>query len=477
MTSFRRYPEYVNLEDSSKKLREVFNKLRYGRALQNKYLYLESSGAYNWAHVERKLGLAVNEETLVDEHFNNIDSIIRDQSNCKSYDIISLGCGSGTDDMAIINFVYAKMAENFSITTIDLSFNLLVKGTSQIHSKISEKNINDKVDILGICCDFENLENAKSYLETRRRNKVRLFHLLGLTIGNNFEIQLLRKITDIMDEEDYLLISVDLSAEDDKALKNSAKAYNSGEESILVDKFLLGPLNMSMNFHVNKRNREPFLYTKICPNINGERDNQSTEIDYLVNGYLPLLIKSKEEGGLNQYSNIEDTVTFTRYYQFGDHKVLCDYSNKYKFDPFNKFIFNLYGLGIYLEPVEGVLDFGIRDDLMAKCDPFQYLVLLKKTDPAQHENYVNSISEEIKNYLVYTEDTNLDVEVYNNLKESGVYEYIVDQNIHILRTIISKLSLSKIKKIQPPPTNEHNNKKKYKEFSDNIIELIVSNTT
>ncbi|WKZ70030.1 MAG: L-histidine N(alpha)-methyltransferase [Melioribacteraceae bacterium] len=481
MTDFRLYPEYVNLENTSKKLSEVFSKLRQGKPLQNKYLYLDSSGANNWSNVEGTLGLSQNEENLLEQHYEEIDNTIRELSNCKSYDIISLGCGTGTDDKTIINTIYGKMENQFSISTIDLSLDLLHKGTYNIYKEILGKYIKSKVDILGICCDFENLENAKSYLETRERNETRLYHLLGLTIGNNKELWLLKKIHDRMKNGDYLLLGVDLSADDTKALANSEAAYNVGNASTYVDEFLLGPLNFSTSFHVNRKYKDPFLHTKIKYSI-----EQCDEIDYLINGFKPILLKSRYSDNTdysnknnskdsNKFSDIKNTVTFTRYYKFGPAQILCDYSNKYKADSFIEFINNLFGNNVFLKPVTGITKFGLREDLLGKHEPYQYLVLLRKVDPKQSIEEVDSLVKEVNNFLNYFENSKIDIDLLNQLKDNHIYDYLEKPDVILLRNAIFSLDRMNYEKLAPPSKQSYNDKEVYQSFCNNLISFVNTN--
>ena len=82
------------------------------------------------------------------------------------------------------------------------------------------------ISVLGISCDFEKLKSAKQIIQMKRRNKTALFHLLGLTIGNYKERGLLRKIASVINDGDYLLISVDICADDENNLALSKKSYD-----------------------------------------------------------------------------------------------------------------------------------------------------------------------------------------------------------------------------------------------------------
>jgi uncharacterized SAM-dependent methyltransferase len=380
MRQLNKYPEYHYLERPEKIVETVIKQLREGKTIENKYLYLESIGAKNWSAVEKVLQLCENEESLLQEYFPRIDRLIKDHTQNRLYDIVSLGCGTGTDDISILE--HSAMTGHFSMITIDLSWCILEQGTTKIFNYLRPKmNPQSDVNVLGICCDFNSLTKAKEVVRARRKNKVMLFHLLGLTIGNSHEINILKNISSIMESNDFLLLSVDLSASDKEALKSAINAYGNPNALPAVNNFLLGPLNFSTYFDTDKQNpsNDPSLKTTIVLN-----DNQ---IDYSFKDYWPKIIKTTSEDiecKQTGFSDIEKTVSLVRLYQFGNEKknqLLCDYSNKYDRGAFEKFIRSLADnneINLSLPSGVGMFEFGVSDKNLDLHKPNQYLILLQK---------------------------------------------------------------------------------------------------
>ena len=467
MIKTHKYPEYHYLAETNSVIDEVIKKLRVGNDLGNKYLYLESSGAKNWENVENNLGLKHNEENLLDSHFKDIDDFIRQDSGEDIYDIVSLGCGTGTDDIKILDCAETNNNPDgvCSIITVDLSIGLLEKGTSRIIDFINSQFRQDMISVLGISCDFEKLKSAKQIIQMKRRNKTALFHLLGLTIGNYKERGLLRKIASVMNDGDYLLISVDICADDENNLALSKKSYDFGPAKKSVDDFLLGPLNLATRFEsiadkelLSEKDVELISFV----NCKGKK------IEYLLDEKRPKLDKRTElEKDWSKFSDVKNTVALSRYYMFGDQKegVLCDYSNKYKKKELDFFLSTLVADGIHLKKTQdNLFYYGQREEFAEKHVPTQTLILFKKINPLTSEQEAIKLYNDLREYTKSME----------HAKTAEVLELqklIVDNEASIKQKI-KEQSINENKNIDPKTFRTMDDEEGFKQFYQNIKNLI-----
>jgi hypothetical protein len=119
-----------------------------------------------------------------------------------SYDYFSLGCGDGEKDKKILENIESKAKTEINYFPIDFSYFLLKMAIGKI------KNLRKNIHIFPFNIDFNNIEpnyvHAIKNLHSSQRTAV--FALLGNTIGNYDEKQLLMEISSIMRPKDYLLI-------------------------------------------------------------------------------------------------------------------------------------------------------------------------------------------------------------------------------------------------------------------------------
>jgi hypothetical protein len=380
-------PKYWDYTKPNELIDELVLNVRAKKPLANKYLYLGSSGARNWIKVEIGSDLARQKRLSLRLYLENIRKLIPEDS----FDIVSLGSGTGTDDITILEHLAPKVHSPLSVIGIDLSWCLLDVGLQNISNSISNNSLRQWVDLYGLCVDFEELGKATDKLNSTsestsiRRNKRCLFHLLGLTIGNSSEIKLLKTIHNVMDIGDYLLLNVDFSADDPEALKASFNAYNNNA----VNDFLLGPLNASTRFEQNGENS--YLLKSFIKNHSAEL------IDYTKTNVV--LHKTTEVRGKEEkLSDVENASLFVRYYvdeklekesknginiteYLKLHGKLIDFSAKYKCEDFKMFLNGLSDEEIYFETMHDLKEFYVTQIEGYKYETIQAYILLKKIIP------------------------------------------------------------------------------------------------
>lgn len=358
---------YIILEDRAENFKTVrANVVEITKPLPNKYLYLGRYGSYLWNQIEANYQPGLDSSKLIQKHFSEIDKIILDNISGfnRSYDIVSLGCGSGADDISILQIINKRKnnRELFDITTIDLSFDLLVQGTENIENHINGNlNLKNRIGMIrGLCVDIENLNKAKSIIINSRskKKKSNLFHLLGLTLGNNREISFLRSIYNVMNDGDWLLLGVDFSANDDAILKETEQSYTTGAQAVSINKFLCAPLPFVINFDGSSQ---------------GKNTMKMTEKEFKKFSQISILHKIEDVVGV---SDIPGTKSFTRYHiyhNYNNNQRLCDFSNKYTFEGFKTFLNTLSSLNCHFELYED----NIKKFNLDEKSP-QHLVLLRK---------------------------------------------------------------------------------------------------
>jgi len=350
--------------------------------LPNKYLFLGPQGAILWAQIDKKYRASADGAELLSDHFSTIDQIVFNSNNNKSYDVVSLGIGIGTDDINILAQIQSLQKDklsNFNIYAVDLSLALLRRGVSEIDNFLKTEEIRKNIkQIYGIWTDFEDLSLSenKTYLNLNinfGKNRA-LYHLLGLTLGNNKESKLLSAIHECMEPNDFLLLGVDFCADGDETIITKAEdIYTKGESSKIINKFLCNQLYFASEFKLQKSDYSQKQYKLTLNNLFSDVD----------------IIHDRNYDG--KYSDVKDSISFTRYHRTGGMPLrLCDFSTKYKKNNFKDFIEK--------ELKSQLIHFEWIDCYHAKKNPeknTQVLILLKKIKKAETQTSSTKFNEKI----------------------------------------------------------------------------------
>ncbi|MBW8034927.1 MAG: L-histidine N(alpha)-methyltransferase [Planctomycetes bacterium] len=379
------HKKYIPLVQPDKLRRKLIEEVCDGSELVNKYLYLGEHGAMLWKDVDKTYCLGRQGTPLLENHFGDIDEVIRSSAqilggtSASGYDIISLGCGSGEDDIEILRKIEQKIdagvhVPRFNIITVDLSWELLFDGTENIRQHLENHRIGQYVnDLVALWCDIETLINASSYIisgSSYRLNGVALFHMLGLTLSNNNEERMFRAISNVMQEKDFLLVGVDFSMDDNKALINSRKAYENKTARKKIDEFLCGPLLYATRHAVNEQSKLVSIGTRFGSN---DYIKYPIQVDHVF-----------EIDNKHNTSSISTAANLVRYHRFkatstkGSFYRQCDFSNKYAASEFGKYISWIRekkGIPFGLAKDVGV--YGIDEERKKRHEPFQHLVLIQ----------------------------------------------------------------------------------------------------
>jgi hypothetical protein len=211
--------------------------------LKNKYLYYLSGGtiAYIEAMCSMKEAVSNCEKIETEKVVNIIKENIKDYHR---YDFVSLGCGDGKKDFKIISELNNNHKQTY--IPIDVSPQMLLLTINYF----IDNGISENISIDAINCDFFDFSAALKI----GNDKPKIYTCLGGTIGNYYENALLDKFSQIMQPNDYLIVSFDLYNRSD-GFSNHIKKYLTHSNL----EFLINPLKLIPKFKGYLENRTKYF--------------------------------------------------------------------------------------------------------------------------------------------------------------------------------------------------------------------------
>lgn len=375
----------VNRADAVSLAKEVVSMLEDPqKPLVNKYLYLGPHGASAWEGVEKYGRFPIKEiaRCLLEENIDKILDVIKDDSNDAGMDVVSLGTGTGYDDKTILQKLWMRDPEETTFFAVDLGRDLLHRAIKNIGESITRnKERAEATHLRPLCIDISELSTLQDYFLEHNHHRRRLYHLLGLTLGNNNEYLFLNQISAGMLPGDYLLIGVDFCLDNPAWRMKSEKGY--ADVDWEVDLFVSGPLKTAIALAQSQALDKKFDGVFLTPS--GDRCDFLQEEFQIVK--KPIDRADKQEPRL---SCVPESLSLARFYvpsKFANSKFdaldptkrkygkLCDFSNKYKSSAFEQWLREHEGaFGLTLMHEHG------RDGIKLWGKEYQYLVLLKKTE-------------------------------------------------------------------------------------------------
>lgn len=313
----------LNLQQEVETIQKIVKSLT--QEIPTKYAYKGWQGWINWKKLKKVFDSVSHTTRLLDVHFPSIYEIVTGSSPHKHVDIVSLGTGLGDEDVNILKKIANTSHEKFTYYTVDYSKAILERGCYSIANDIDGllKSGNLKLESIHACCaDIEYSVDYKPSLN-RGRNKIKkLFHLLGLTLGNNRESSFLKNLTDVLDVEDYLLFDIDCSVDgEEKELKSLIDKYSSHQP--ISDAFLTNSLLYLVEYHQTGDGFGNFRFL------------HDVKVEYCDINFC------KE----NSRTDVQDGVTLSRRHVYRGKqrnqiagRRICDFSNKYSQHGFKQFI-------------------------------------------------------------------------------------------------------------------------------------------
>lgn len=203
-----------------------------------KYSYIGTIGASNWLAISSEPTYAHSD--LLSLYRKFISEVVTKSGIAGDYvDYISLGCGDGEIDVAIVREL-ENSTKLVNYYPFDISLELLQKSTQEVlESAILTRNFRVKA----IHGDFHHLNRYRPIFGYDR--SINIFGLLGFTMGNHAEGNLLGKIREGMNVGDILIldarvhelgpdVSTLLSTQKDDIIRNYSHR--------LHNRFVFGPV-------------------------------------------------------------------------------------------------------------------------------------------------------------------------------------------------------------------------------------------
>jgi len=206
--------------------------------LKNKYLYYFAEGAIGYLEALYSMREYIEKQTKYE--INNVYSLIKEyiikHGLNKNINFISLGCGNGTKDLEIFKESKKKKEEVFlkKYVPIDISPYLLQLAIQRFYKE------SPSTQVTAINSDFLIFDEALIKSIPNDEN-TRIFTLLGSTLGNYKEKELLGRISSIMQPNDLLVIGVELFQDKEDLKKQFVKYSSTGNYLFLMQPFKLIP--------------------------------------------------------------------------------------------------------------------------------------------------------------------------------------------------------------------------------------------
>ena len=180
-----------------------------------KYLYRTEQGGIHWLVIckREKYRFYKDSLSLLRKHVKDLASHCVDALDTKEIDIVSLGSGNGEKDNILLREFSRGLnkSEYIYYYPVDISDTLIEEAVRNSLGKGIDKS---KIRLKALLADFTNLSAIQGYYEERPSNN--LFSILGNTLGNADEMDIVSSVADGMLSGDLVLIEVDTSDANDQ---------------------------------------------------------------------------------------------------------------------------------------------------------------------------------------------------------------------------------------------------------------------
>jgi CHAT domain-containing protein len=334
ISQFGPMPVYI---DEIKSSLDYFNTLKEGIAdgkVDPSFLYWTVNAVRRWKEVCEHGDYHVYDQglSLLKQHIGDICNLLDMGYGTK--DLVSLGVGTGVKDRYLLDHLLAvykmkNINKRVFYFPVDLSVSMIREAVRTVRTLFSDyKNLG----ILPIAGNFLRLNALRRILDNTSDNP-RIIALLGNSLGNYGEYQVLKELYDNLSDDDYLLIDVDFHGGRREDLKNFY-------ENQKGRKFIFGPIEDCGE----KIDDYTIEYDVWDGNEKGKKAISDIEGSKTVVGHLTQMGGKKlaEVGKVGDIELAKDTVRLF-------------YSTKYDKAQFEKFIHKL-GFKMYTKSIFNTAD-------------------------------------------------------------------------------------------------------------------------
>lgn len=202
------------LEQRHQYKEEIRRRLLGGAPLPTKYLYWSVESSLCWLTICKRESYTFYRESLriLREKAPEIAAKAQEAIGSHELDLVSLGSGDGEKDNILLRELARALvgSEKLYYYPIDVSDSLLVAA---IHNSVGGGLQKEKIAVKAVVADFLRLPELQKIYEYRPSRN--LFSILGNTIGNSDEYEIIEAISDSMLDGDCLLIEINVGSTQD----------------------------------------------------------------------------------------------------------------------------------------------------------------------------------------------------------------------------------------------------------------------
>jgi len=199
---------------------DLKTKILLNQVIPSKYLYYTDEGCQHWLNICHKPEYKFYSNSIkqLGKEIKEIISVAIANTGICEFDFISLGSGNGEKDNIILREMQNNINDNENIYfyPIDISDPMIVEA---IRNSMNTSIDRTKVNVKAIVGDITTLKPLSKIYEERPNNN--FFSILGNTIGNSDEKEMIESIRDAMFDGDLILIEFNV----DQDIKTKESFY------------------------------------------------------------------------------------------------------------------------------------------------------------------------------------------------------------------------------------------------------------
>lgn len=193
----------INVQQNQDQMEHDFLECLRSRIIPSRFSYWGRKESHQWLRVCNSKDYQVFTKglKLIEKSIPGIIKRIAPSVIGKKINFISLGVGNGIKDGSIIEALSQKYTVKYF--PIDISLDMLEAGMKNIHPK--------HLETTGFVADFRDFYEITQRIRTDKT--ISLVSILGNTLGNFGQIEILNNIRRGMTQNDYLLVEVTMRKE------------------------------------------------------------------------------------------------------------------------------------------------------------------------------------------------------------------------------------------------------------------------
>ncbi len=224
----------INIQLSAEMMDRKFLEALRSRTLPSEFLYWGKEETQQWLKVCHSKQFDVYKKglTLIQKSFRKITQILEKRKDVTQLNLISLGVGNGAKDNYIIQEL-SKLCK-LKYFPVDISLDMLHYGLASMDNK--------KIETSGFISNFKMFAEISQCVR-QDQNAPHFISLLGNTLGNFGQVEILNGLRQGMEADDYLLLEVTMRKESGSKLHGEdvtpiVQAYNNED----YRNFIFSPL-------------------------------------------------------------------------------------------------------------------------------------------------------------------------------------------------------------------------------------------